>query len=188
MLPNRYEIRQQDLVSCELYMAYLDGWNGRETRESVAFWKVHYQKPGEEEGWYNMELILDMEYHKIYDITVKAQDINEAVQDYEARRSKGYKNIMKNYQEESWVYLEQLFHVYYELDSNDYMYMIGVNDNDALYDAEAASVSGQVTGEPNAYESEKVSRQIIYQLKGALYFDQDKSEAVYHLPVVKEYG
>lgn len=121
------EIQAQELVSRELYMAYIKDNEKNMSEGSIAFWKLSYKSQDQENG-YDLELVLDMEYHKLYAIRLSDEMF---IEEGEILAKPNKKRLFAEYEERCWVLMDRLEN-YYKLRNNT-TYQIGTALDEASW-------------------------------------------------------
>ncbi len=183
-------IQAQDLVSRELYMAYITDNEKKASEGSIAFWKLTYEGQSQD-GWYHLELALDMEYHKLYAIRLS----DELVTDIKEIQNK---HRYYHYQEESAVLMEALT-AYYQLPEKAKYQIVTVLDD---YDSYAGSVSATDAEKDDKIcevemaedlEEKDDSRSVLWYTRGSILFEtkeniKSENDSAVRLPFIREYG
>lgn len=176
-------ISKEDMISRELYTAYLSADDGKSAREGITLWKVHYQRPKNELQWYDMEVILDMEYQKIYGIRVQSKEIDNLCNEY---GHPDYKKIKEKKEEEEGCEFIELMREYYgDADTNQ---SIGWGTGAVMvysYEESATYIYEESVTIAEADNGKEAN--IDKQLNGYFAYGE-KSGEEYYLNFIKEYG
>lgn len=172
----------QDMVSRELYTAYVTSAKEGVSRESITFWKVKYQWADNEEKQYELEVILDMEYHKIYNVRLAGSEVENLCMFYRQMNEEKYKEITKA--EQHWEFITQIRSYYGDIAAR---YNVGLEIGDT-YEYDAAQESVMVSkAEVEELTDEIRFADIVHQLKGAFIYYDEENGIVQELDFVKEF-
>lgn len=179
------EIQPQELASRKLYMAYMTDYEEKISQGSIAFWKLSYERQ-DGDDWYSLELVLDMEYHKLYAVRLFDAELTK-----EQSSRKQYKKVLKEFDiENKWVFIERLMN-YYKLRENT-MYKVkltcGIDSNEQ---SDAYGTDAEIYAVKK--EEENVLVHVIGQVSGYFMFYTEEEtgefkEAGIRLPFVRENG
>lgn len=175
-------IRKEDLVSRELYTAYITG-GLEDSREGITFWRVCYQQTDDEADKYELEIILDMEYHKIYELKLNNTNIDKRCSEYAATKAKSKKRGAATL-EESWGFILLMADYYGVSEKNDSVFIdVGniywyenANMVEARETAQTDAAKDESRAETIVYSEEDSEPGICYQLKGFFEYFQDDLE------------
>lgn len=170
------QISAQELTSRELYTSYMDGWGGQ--RDGITFWKVKYQRPQEQEFSYDLEVIVDMEYHRIYGLWLSNESVNEQILDYQKLyKNKNNERILMKMEERQWNFINNIAE-YYKVNREETNIIIdgGILEN-PVKDNVSATMYDEATGEDRKLQQEeKEVDQNCYRLKGSVIFTDEKKK------------
>ncbi len=179
-----------DLVSRELYTAYITPVEEGTSRENITFWKVRFQRTDtvNECNSYELEVILDMEYHKIYSVRFT----NKALQEFWNIQVK--RNKTKDKDNESWEFINLMQDYYGDVSTRYVMDVSG--HGEFIYDEvqEAGDVTTQEYDaiskskiEGSQSDKEKDEVQIVHRVGGDFSYYNEEEGTVSTLNLSKEY-
>lgn len=190
VLVETQKIQAQDLISRELYISYMDDQSTQ--RDGITFWKVRYQKPQEDNAsFYDLEVIMDMEYHRLYGIKLSNEIVEEKYEMYVLEQEKSSNKSLKIKREErTWNLISSMAN-YYKLSYEEHeLDMRLAYDTNSAADSASAGIT-EVEGIENI--PIEIFEENVYKLIGAVVFreniDKEQGDMDYCLLyMTKEYG
>lgn len=175
---NNGPLKVEQLNKRDLYSVYVQVPENEEGRDSITLWLLNYKLDGPD--YSEIEILMDMEYHKIYDIWVYSETFKNLVEEYyniytyENNVKSKYKSyivsdVSEGYDYE-WEYFDNLRNYYGE---NQYFYIVNNGYN---------IVDGLISKDLEYYNNEK-SKSEVYEGTSINYEDEG-----YLLPVIKAFG
>lgn len=191
------QMQRAALVERELYTAYITSPinNAYGARDAITFWKLRYQWNDQwNEGGlpYTLEVILDMEYHKVYDIKISGEQYSKMYDEYMSMPVKKREGFLAD----DYV-MDNLIN-YYGISEKAYLADIYRDKGSGTYETKANSVSLYDSNESSSAVGNESEMRIAveqpepsYRLVGCVQFMQDaeKSESnSTELLLLIEYG